>query len=166
MPSFLKYTTIAAAVLAALSAGRVFAQSYVSAAGEPLRNGYGEYWRSEVPGAATKKPAPALVSYSAEVLFAFDDDALTPDARKRLDEIARKLLAVELDALIAVGHADEVGPPQYNKRLSARRAKAVGDYLAGKGLPVERLQLVAMGQEGPQPERRVHIELIGREKAD
>ena len=144
---------------AALAAGAANAQSYVMAGDQPVHSGYGGYLQA---GERAPAPVPAA-RYNAEVLFAFDDDALSAQARKQLDSLARRLPTMEVEKVVAVGYADAVGPRPYNKRLSARRAKAVGDYLAGKGVPAERLLLVAMGQDGPQPERRVAIELVGRE---
>jgi outer membrane protein OmpA-like peptidoglycan-associated protein len=154
----LKHALLTAAALAAAAA---HAQSYVTAGGAPVRAGRGGYLQ-----VGERAAAPAVARrYNAEVLFGFDDDVLSAQARKALDSLAHRLSAIEVDQVVAVGYADAVGPRPYNKRLSARRAKAVGDYLAGKGVPAERLRLVAMGQDGPQPERRVAIELVGREKA-
>ena len=179
MSSFTKRILVAA--VACSLAGAAAAQSYVSAGGAPVRGGYGEYWQS------THYAKPEKITYNAQVRFAFDDDTLTGEARKELDALAQQLVAVEIDRLVAVGHADGVGSPQYTKRLSARRVKAVGDYLAGKGVAAERLQLVAMGERDPitsgacelvgakdrsdarlitclEPDRRVEIELTGRRK--
>jgi outer membrane protein OmpA-like peptidoglycan-associated protein len=158
MPSFVKHTLVAA--VASALAGAAMAQSYVTAGSEPVRSAFGDHWRLS----DRTPPPPKAVKYGTEVRFGFDDDVLSADARKELDALAQKLLAIEVDRVVAVGHADGVGPSRYNKRLSARRAKAVGDYLAGKGVAAERLQLVAMGQEGPRPDRRVEVELVGREK--
>jgi OOP family OmpA-OmpF porin len=181
MSSFTK--RILVATVACSLAGAAAAQSYVSAGGAPVRGGHGEYWQST----SYVKPEPEKITYNAQVRFAFDDDTLTGEARKRLDAFAQQLVAVEIDKVVAVGHSDGVGSPQYNKRLSARRVKAVGDYLAGKGVAAERLQLVAMGERDSltsgacelagaddrsdprlitclEPDRRVEIELTGRRK--
>jgi OOP family OmpA-OmpF porin len=178
---------ILVAAVACSLAGAAAAQSVVTASGAPLRGGHGEYWQSTsyvTPEKTTSRPE---ITYSAQVRFAFDDDTLTGEARKELDALAQKLVALEIDKVVAVGHSDGVGSPQYNKRLSARRVKAVGDYLAGKGLAPERLQLVAMGERDPvtsgacefagaedrsdprlitclEPDRRVEIELTGRRR--
>lgn len=152
----LKHALFAAAMVAAATA---HAQSYVTAGGAPVHDGHGGYLQ-----VGERAAAPALPRrYNAEVLFAFDEDVLSAEARKALDSLADRLSTIEVEQVVAVGYADAVGPRPYNKRLSARRAKAVGDYLAGKGVPAERLRLVAMGQDGAQPERRVAIELVGRE---
>ena len=198
MPTFLKRTVIAAAV--ALAAAAAHAQSYVTAGGQPIRSGDGECWRTGywTAQAATeecdpqlvvkKPPMPAPVTYSIEVLFAFDDDGLSTDARKRLDDLAQKLVAMDLEKVVAVGHADSLGSADYNQLLSARRVWTVRDYLAAKGVSQEQLYLEAKGDREPvsaracefmglerksdpkliaclQPDRRVEVELIGRRKA-
>jgi OOP family OmpA-OmpF porin len=185
MPSFKNRMVVS--LVSAFIAGGANAQSCVMAGGEPLRTSDGQCVRTASSTASA--PAPKEISYRTEVLFAFDDDVLTPDARKRLDALAQNLVAMEVEKVVAVGHADGVGPAPYNRRLSARRAKAVGDYLAGKGVPGERLELVAMGEHDPltagacdvmaglqgpseakliqclQPDRRVRVELTGRPKS-
>jgi OOP family OmpA-OmpF porin len=178
---------ILVAAVACSLAGAAAAQSYVTASGAPLRGGHGEYWQSTSYATPEKVAHSPEISYSAQVRFPFDDDTLTGEARKELDALAEKLVAVEVDKVVAVGYSDGVGSPQYNKRLSARRAKAVGDYLAGKGVAAERLQLVALGERDPvtsgacefagpedrsdprlitclEPDRRVEIELTGRRR--
>jgi OmpA-OmpF porin, OOP family len=198
LANVLKHSLIAAAIVAAYAHAQTVDQNagyLASGDGLPVRSADGDCWRTaawtEKSASPECHPAPkpafAAVNYATQVLFAFDDDALSADARKQLDELAQKLLNVEIDKVVAVGHSDAVGGEQYNKRLSARRAKAVGDYLAGKGVSPERLQLVAMGDndsitagacdsltgEGPrdakrvaclQPDRRVNVELVARQK--
>ena len=142
-------------------------------------------------GASLVKPAQVKlvpVSYTTEVLFDFDDDRLGGDALKRLDELTQKLVAMEVEKISAVGHADVIGASHYNQLLSARRVWAVRDYLAGKGITLELVHLEAKGDSEPtattacefegteegtkakliaclQPDRRVKIEVIGQTKA-
>lgn len=47
------------------------------------------------------------------------------------------------------GHTDNVGKPADNLKLSAARAKAVVDYLAGKGIAVDRLAYKGFGDTKP-----------------
>lgn len=186
MLSFMKRGLVAA--VASALAGGALAQSYVTAGGKPLRASYGEYWQTRNAKAEEQRELqPMPVTYSAAVRFGFDDDTLSGEARKELDALAQKLIAIEIEKVVAVGHSDGVGSPQYNRRLSARRAKAVGDYLAGKGVAADRLQLVAMGERDSltagacefvgvedrsdpklitclEPDRRVEVELVGLEK--
>lgn len=206
LKSFAKCTLIAA--VATAFAGAAYAQSYVTAGGAPVRSGDGACWRTAywtpdtaseecdpqlvaAAGASLVKPAEVKavpVSYTTEVLFDFDDDRLGGDAQKRLDELTQKLVAVEVEKITAVGHADVIGASHYNQLLSARRVWAVRDYMAGKGVTLELVHLEAKGDSEPtattacefegagqgtkakliaclQPDRRVKIEVIGQRKA-
>ncbi|HEY9198781.1 MAG TPA: OmpA family protein, partial [Gammaproteobacteria bacterium] len=49
-----------------------------------------------------------------------------------------------------VGHTDSVGSDAYNQRLSEQRAQAVVDYLAGAGVPRERLRVEGRGETEPR----------------
>ncbi|HWE27915.1 MAG TPA: OmpA family protein [Polyangia bacterium] len=69
--------------------------------------------------------------------FAFDSTALVPDAQRWVDYDAlclqeRGARRVELD-----GYADARGDAAYNEDLSRRRAEAVKDALAQRGLTVD-----------------------------
>ena len=47
------------------------------------------------------------------------------------------------------GHTDDVGPSDYNQRLSEARAKAVYDYLVSKGISPSRLTYKGYGETQP-----------------
>jgi outer membrane protein OmpA-like peptidoglycan-associated protein len=47
------------------------------------------------------------------------------------------------------GYTDNVGKPADNLRLSANRAKAVVDFLVGKGIKPERLSFKGFGETNP-----------------
>lgn len=84
------------------------------------------------------------------VNFEFDSDVLTAEARDVLAPIAT-LLNGGLSAirLEIAGHTDDLGGDDYNQALSARRAYAVKDYLAGLG--VDPARLVATGYGALRP---------------
>ena len=48
------------------------------------------------------------------------------------------------------GHADRSGTPQYNQRLSQRRADAVRAYLSGRGIPDGVIATEAFGESRPR----------------
>jgi OOP family OmpA-OmpF porin len=48
-----------------------------------------------------------------------------------------------------VGHADRIGPAQYNQRLSERRAAAVGAYLAAHGVDGSTIAVSGVGSAEP-----------------
>ena len=102
-----------------------------------------------------------------------------------LGTTANKLLALDPEKVTATAHADRIGGAEYNERLSARRAEAIRAYLVEKGVPEKRLHIESKGAREPltaceamgpetkrnlklvaclQPDRRVEIEIPGREK--
>ena len=83
------------------------------------------------------------------VLFLVDQYTLTAEAKAVLDGQADWLsLNTDYQALVE-GHADEQGTTEYNLALSARRANAVKEYLASKGIATSRMRTVPYGKERP-----------------
>ena len=52
-------------------------------------------------------------------------------------------------AFTVEGHADERGTREYNIALGARRAQAVRDYLASRGVQPGRMRTISYGKERP-----------------
>ncbi|HEU4886912.1 MAG TPA: OmpA family protein [Thermoanaerobaculia bacterium] len=74
---------------------------------------------------------------------------LKPGARNTLSKIAEQL-RMNPDARIEIeGHTDSVGSEQLNQTLSEKRAAAVRDYLASRGLPSVRISMVGLGESTP-----------------
>lgn len=57
--------------------------------------------------------------------------------------------------LMVVGHADVRGPKKYNLSLSERRAKAVKDYLVSQGIPADKIETRAQGEEHQLDQQQV-----------
>jgi outer membrane protein OmpA-like peptidoglycan-associated protein len=77
-------------------------------------------------------------------------DTIKRESHRILDEIAAILQQhAEIDRIRVEGHTDNVGAAGYNKDLSQRRAAAVVEYLASKGVAPERLVPVGYGFERP-----------------
>ncbi|TSK09125.1 MAG: OmpA family protein [Geobacter sp.] len=77
------------------------------------------------------KPVP----HGLTVFFAFDKAVLSPEEKKRI----RGALAAGLDPSVVVrvdGYTCRIGSESYNRKLSARRAKAVATYLRSLGVKV------------------------------
>lgn len=83
------------------------------------------------------------------ILFAFDRANLKPESRPVLDQVAEYLKANPGIAMEIQGHTDNVGTAEYNLKLSRQRAQAVKDYLMGKGIPPERLDVKGLGLSSP-----------------
>jgi outer membrane protein OmpA-like peptidoglycan-associated protein len=105
------------------------------------------------------------------VNFDFDKFELSSDARRILDDVATSLARPEAANLnlVVTGNTDAIGGESYNARLGENRAKAVSDYLVGKGVTQSRITQRSAGETNPvasntNPEgratnRRVLIEL-------
>jgi len=122
------------------------------------------------------KPAPVAekVTLAADVLFDFDKSVLKPEGKSKLDDLAQKVKAINLEVVIAIGHTDSIGSDAYNQKLSVRRAESVKAYLVSKGVEPNRIYTEGKGEkqpvasnktkEGRQKNRRVEIEVIGTRK--
>lgn len=101
------------------------------------------------PKPTKTRPAPAdLPDVSVEVYFGYNSFSVEPEAAASLEEVIQWLRDNPRGTLHVFGYADPAGSATYNKRLSARRARAVQRYLAKKaGVSVKRLRLVPRGEQ-------------------
>lgn len=107
---------------------------------------------------------------SETVLFDFNKDTLTPEAKMQLDDLAKQVSGLERYVIEVQGFTDKSGPASYNETLSERRAHAVARYLANQyKLPVRNISLLGSGyaqpvaddktREGRKMNRRVEVRL-------
>lgn len=137
--------------------------------------------------AAPQTPAPPVlekITLATDVLFEFNKAELREGGKEKLDELAQKSQGAEVDRIVLAGYADRIGKEDYNRELSEKRAQAVADYIASKGIDQSRIQVEGRGEEQPvtgeqcrkmgpekasnkklvqclQPDRRVEAELLG-----
>ncbi|MEN3111104.1 OmpA family protein [Uliginosibacterium paludis] len=125
-------------------------------------------------------PAPAprfeRTTMSATELFDFDSARLK-SSQPKLDEIAAAIKAnPDVGTVDIIGYTDRLGSEKYNLKLSQQRADAVKAYLAGLGVPPDRLNATGRGEADPvvtcnernraalirclEPNRRVEVEDI------
>ncbi|MBE7198180.1 MAG: peptidoglycan-associated lipoprotein Pal [Parafilimonas terrae] len=90
-----------------------------------------------------------VVNIGDRVFFESDSTDLTPTAVATLDKQAAWLQRYPRYTFIIEGHADERGTREYNFSLGARRAQAVNDYLATRGIAAGRMRTVSYGKERP-----------------
>ena len=134
------------------------------------------------PAPAAVAPALRRVSFSAESLFGFDQSAIQPAGRTKLDVFAREVVGTQFEVIVIEGHADRLGSTAYNQHLSLQRADAVKAYLvATGGLDASKITSAGMGEGAPttrlddckdslptaalrsclQPDRRVDVVVQG-----
>jgi peptidoglycan-associated lipoprotein len=90
-----------------------------------------------------------VVNVGDRVFFETDSSELTSTAVATLDKQAAWLQRYGRYSFTVEGHADERGTREYNFALGARRAQAVRDYLASRGIPASRMRTISYGKERP-----------------
>jgi peptidoglycan-associated lipoprotein len=94
---------------------------------------------------------PTVRDYTFEdVHFDFDRYTLRPEATRVLDEAVAAMRENATLRLTIEGHTCNIGTAEYNLALGDRRANAVKDYLASRGIGAERLQTISYGEERPK----------------
>jgi Tol biopolymer transport system component len=83
------------------------------------------------------------------VFFAYDSYDLESISRIELNRLVEFLVDNPEIELEISGHTDNVGSRAYNLILSAKRAKAVFDYLISAGIYQKRLSYVGMAEKEP-----------------
>jgi outer membrane protein OmpA-like peptidoglycan-associated protein len=104
------------------------------------------------PPPAVVAPAPAVQPAPARtylVFFDFDRADLTDRARQIIADAARASTQVQTTRIEVAGHADRAGNPQYNQRLSERRAQAVAGELERQGVPRSAMVIQGFGETRP-----------------
>ncbi len=99
-------------------------------------------------------PAPARVMPAVPnvymVFFDFDRSVLTPEAKRILQQVAQDMRIGRGAQIHVVGHTDRAGSPQYNMRLSQRRASVVRDELVRLGVPSNDVSTQSVGESQPR----------------
>ena len=123
------------------------------------------------PPAAPPKPVVEKVTLKGDTLFDFDKSVVKPEGKVVLDRLAAQSKEMNLEVIVAVGHADSVGTDAYNQKLSERRAAAVKAYLVSKGIAANRIHTEGKGEaqpvadnktaDGRAKNRRVEVEVVG-----
>lgn len=140
---------------------------------------------------ANSAPVPAKAAADNKIVLAGDAlfksgkssvKDLSKDGKLRLDDVAMRLKALgEIEQVKIVGHADVMGKPDANRRLSERRARAVKSYLVAKGVKPNVIITSGVGDAQPvvqcdlkmpkkelveclAPNRRVEIEVVAKPK--
>jgi len=121
-------------------------------------------------------PTPKVMVFEAAALFAVNKADLSPAGKEKIKEY-REQARAELSSATTVkitGHTDSSGKPEYNQKLSVKRAEAVRAYLVSLGVDASKLEVAGMGEDKPIADnktaagraknRRVEVEVTGTAK--
>lgn len=122
------------------------------------------------------------LSFSGDLLFGFDSYDISPEKQREIQQAVQAewpqaLAAHDTPTIFITGHADHIGPAEYNMRLSERRAETVANVLVHAGVSSQHIHYEGRGQNAPvttctgqvgadlreclAPNRRVEISLQG-----
>ncbi|HPD20852.1 MAG: OmpA family protein [Desulfomonilia bacterium] len=128
-----------------------------------------------ISGAAVSEGVLGVtITLKSNLLFKSGTDEFAPESAPVLNTLAEVLSSMD-NPIAVTGHTDSIpyeGPPFYsNWALSAARAVAVVNYLAGRGIDQERLAAYGLGAQRPITSnsdaygralnRRVEITILG-----
>ena len=123
--------------------------------------------RGELESLQAKQTDRGMVLTLGNVLFSSGKAMLLPGASDTVERLAEFLQKQPKLAVLVEGHTDSVGGEDYNLDLSQRRADAVREALASRGVGVDRIRSRGRGLSYPvasntspggrQQNRRVEI---------
>lgn len=104
------------------------------------------------------------------VHFGFDKADLTKKAKGALDQLLADVPNTKGYIVVVEGGTDSVGNPNYNYKLSERRAEAVVQYLSENNVPAHKIFVIGLGKDktvasnksasGRAKNRRVDVHLM------
>ncbi len=107
--------------------------------------------KKTVPDANVQRVGEGIVvEFSSNVLFGFDQSALTSSSKASLDKLVIVLNEYSDTNIEVQGHTDSKGSTEYNADLSVKRAGAVSNYLNGQGISRSRVSIKGFGESVPK----------------
>lgn len=103
----------------------------------------------DVPGTIQNKGCPEILEKASKVEFEFNKAIIKPNWYPVLDELVALLKKYPESKIYLEGHTDSDGTEEDNLTLSINRAKAVADYLTGKGIEGNRISSTGFGEMKP-----------------
>jgi outer membrane protein OmpA-like peptidoglycan-associated protein len=84
-----------------------------------------------------------------DVIFEFNSHRLKDTSDNQWDSVISKLKSCKKCHFIIKGYTDNIGSKTFNYDLSERRAKTVCEFLASKGIPLEKMTYLGLGENNP-----------------
>lgn len=89
------------------------------------------------------------IAIVTNINFDFDRANVRGSVEQRLSRVIELLKEMPGIDVQIVGYTDDIGPAEYNVRLSLRRAEAVHDYIVSRGIDGARLSVAGRGEIEP-----------------
>lgn len=173
--------TIATAGVIACALGALYGCGGPSRNGAPIGGLIGRYMDEQagdlekIEGAAARRVGDGIkITWDSAILFDFDSAMLSTASHGLLREMADVLSRYPDTDIVIAGHTDSAGSEEHNRKLSERRALAVGMYLVDLGVAPSRLRTEGHGalrpaaaedtEEGRRRNRRVEIDIRANEE--
>ncbi len=122
--------------------------------------------------AAARQPAAWEETIPMDLLFDFSEYTLRPDAMPILERVIRRVKSAHGLVFVIEANSDDVGTQEYNLWLGNKRAEAVRDVLARRGVQQHLVKCFSYGkllpiasndtEEGRYKNRRIVIKAIGQ----
>lgn len=125
----------------------------------------------QIPGVEVTRPSENQIDVrlTSDVLFDYNSSELRPESRATLGDLAGNFRRYSDEIIDVEGHTDATGTPDYNQRLSEKRADSVKGYLIDQGVLANHINAIGYGEtrpkasndtpEGRQLNRRVEIHI-------
>lgn len=104
------------------------------------------------PPPVVEAPKPAIIEKGRQTLdvkFAFDKATIKEGYYKDIDDLIAVMKEFPDLNVVIEGHTDNLGSPEYNKKLSQERAEAVKKYMVQAGIDARRISAIGFGAERP-----------------
>ncbi|MDJ0883508.1 MAG: OmpA family protein [Desulfobacterales bacterium] len=95
-------------------------------------------------------PQPKITWILSGVNFDFNSDVVRPDAKEILKSDIKILRENPQIRVEVQGHTCDLGPADYNRELSDRRAQSIKEYLISQGVARNRLESRGYGEDRPR----------------
>ena len=121
--------------------------------GKTAGGGQADNKSSVSSGSTVSAPAPGsaeeFIAVGDRVFFDFDKSEIRSSDASTLNDQAAWLKRYPNIKIVIEGHCDERGTREYNLALGERRANAVKEYLASRGISANRIDTISYGKERP-----------------